>query len=126
MLTTLHLSNWVPWESRSTLPNGPGVYVIGNAADVIYVGRTWGNKGLRNRVRGFHRSATTGLPGHAGGLTFHQIFGADVERLRVRVHSPVAINPDEQILRPYIEYAERRLIWEYVEEHGQLPACNSV
>ena len=31
----------------------------------------------------------------------------------------------QKIMRPYIEYAERRLIWEHVSQHGDLPACNS-
>lgn len=100
--------------------------MIGDAErSTVYIGRTWGAGGMRDRVRAFHRSATTGVKGHAGGVTFNRVYGAEVDKLHVRVHRPIAINPAEEILRPYIEYAERRLIWEYVERYGELPACNS-
>lgn len=123
----IHLSDWFEWSSRTQLPESAGLYVIakGEVANVIYVGRTWSAKGIRNRVRSFHRSATTARDGHAGGVTYHSTFGADVDDLQIRVHVPRVINPDERILRPYIEYAERRLIWEHVERHGELPVCNS-
>lgn len=127
MLTDLHLSEWTPWSERHKQPDCAGVYVIGkgDVYGVIYIGRTWGSGGLRERLRAFNRSAVTGQKGHAGGLTYSQRFGPDVEDLSVRVHVPITINPDQKILRPYIEYAERRLIWEYVSQHGDLPACNS-
>ena len=127
MLTTLHLSDWLNWEDRLNLPALSGIYIIAKntQSNVIYVGRTWGNGGLRKRISAFNRSATTGLSGHAGGVTFSSKFGSNVDDLFVRYHIPVAINPDPDILRPYIEYAERRIIWEHVERHGQLPICNS-
>jgi len=84
-----------------------------------------GGGGVRDRIRAFHRSATTGQLGHAGGVTFHTKLGPDVGDLAVSVHLPIAINPDLAILRPYIEYAERRLIWEHVARLGALPECNS-
>lgn len=127
MLTDLHLSEWTPWAERHAQPDCAGVYVIGKGDEcsVIYIGRTWGGGGLRDRLRAFNRSAVTGQKGHAGGLTYNQTFGTDVEDLSVRVHVPITINPDQKIMRPYIEYAERRLIWEFVTQHGDLPACNS-
>ena len=127
MLSALHLSPWQPWDDRHLLPECAGVYVIGkgDALQVVYVGRTWGKGGMRDRIRAFHRSATTGQKGHAGGVTYHGKFGPKVDQLKVRVHAPVAINPAQRVLRPYIEYAERRLIWEHVERHGELPACNT-
>ncbi len=123
----LHLSEWLPWSERSTQPNVPGVYVIAKErpGNVVYIGRTWGVGGLRDRLAAFHRSATTGLKGHAGGVTFHRVFGPLALDLFACVHTTVAINPSERILRPYIEYAERRLIWEHVEKYGDLPTCNS-
>lgn len=127
MFLNLHLSEWLPWEKRIEHPTLPGVYVIAKErpGNIIYIGRTWGLGGLRDRLCAFHRSATTGLKGHAGGVTYNRLFGPVALDLFACVHTTVAINPAEKIIRPYIEYAERRLIWEHVEKHGELPACNS-
>ena len=67
----------------------------------------------------------TGLKGHAGGVTFHGVFNGDTSDLFVSVHLPDGIETKPEILRPYIAYAERWLIWEYVRMHGRLPTCNS-
>ena len=127
MFLNLHLSEWLPWAERGAHPNLPGIYVIAKErpGNIVYIGRTWGVGGLRDRLGAFHRSAMTGLKGHAGGVTFHRVFGPSALDLLACVHTTVAINPAEKILRPYIEYAERRLIWEHVEKHGDLPVCNS-
>lgn len=118
---------WLPWNERSALPNSAGVYVIAKEIpeNVVYVGRTWGTGGLRDRIKAFNRSATTGAPGHAGGVTFHRRLGHIVDQLLVRVHVPIAINPAEQIMRPYIDFAEKLLIWQHVQKLGHLPLCNS-
>ena len=123
----VHLSDWMPWSQRGDLPDAVGLYVIAKGAEsnIVYVGRTWSEGGLRGRIRAFHRSATTGLKGHAGGVTYHARIGPVVDDLMLRVHLPVSINPDAKIMRPYLDYAERHLIWTYVEAHGELPVCNS-
>lgn len=97
----------------------------GSPQNVVYVGRTWGAGGLRDRLRAFHRSATSGLKGHAGGLTYHGRFGSDMSDVSVRVHLPIAINQADQFLRPYIDFAEKRVLWEHVQRWGRLPPCNS-
>lgn len=124
MFSELHLSEELNWNERGNLPSVPGVYVISKDY-TIYVGRTWGSGGLKDRIRAFNRSATTGEKGHAGGVTYFGTFGLSVSDLKVRFHVPLAINPDERILRPYLEYAERRLIWEHVVKTGALPSCNT-
>lgn len=98
---------------------------MGEDPTIIYIGRTWGDGGLRSRLRAFNRSATTGEKGHAGGVTYYTTFGPSVSDLMVQHHVPTVINPDEKILRPYLEYAERRLIWAHVQKIGMLPSCNS-
>ena len=109
-----------------TLPASPGVYrMLDAAGEVVYVGKTWGGDGLRGRIVDFHRSATTGQKGHAGGVTFHQRFGPVVDDLFVAAHCPVAIRRDPEILYAYVLHVERRLIWEHVERVGRLPVCNS-
>ena len=122
----VHLSPTLPWTERSAVPTEPGVYVIEKEGAVIYIGKSWGGDGLRGRLGDSHRSATTGQKGHAGGVTFYGKFGAiDPVHIAVSVHVPVIMRRDPEILYPYIQYAERRLIWEHVERHGRLPACNS-
>ena len=126
MPMNIHLSPSMPWPERAALPNEPGVYVITKDGDVTYIGRTWGFDGLRGRLGDFHRSATTGLKGHAGGVTFFGKFGPiDPTVISVSVHVPVIVRREANVLNPYIQYVERRLIWEHVERHGQLPTCNS-
>ena len=123
----LALSHPVAWTDRASLPDRAGVYLIarGEPGNTVYIGRTWGAKGIRHRIRTFHRSATTGQKGHAGGVTFHGVFDGDTTGLFVSVHLPDGIDPKPEILHPYIAYAERRLIWKHVEAHGGLPVCNS-
>jgi hypothetical protein len=123
----LTLTEPIEWEERASLPDCAGVYVIarGDPSNTIYIGRTWGAKGIRHRIRTFHRSATTGKKGHAGGVTFHGVFDGDTTGLFVSVHVPGGIDPKPEILHPYIAYVERRLIWEHVEAFGALPVCNS-
>ena len=127
MVYSLHISPWRKWEDRKGLPEQSGVYIVAKNSpeNVIYIGLTSGQGGLRKRVAAFHRAATKRSAKHAGGLTYNGIFGSDVSRLFVAVHVPVAINPAKEISSTYIKYAERRLIWEFVEKHGKLPACNS-
>jgi hypothetical protein len=123
----LHLSEWLPWELREQLPDGPGVYLIaeGVPGRTVYIGKTWGEFGLRGRVRAFHRSASTGLKGHAGGLTYNQRRGAPLDDLFVAVHVPTVVRSDPEVLYPYIHYVERRLIWEFVVRVGRMPVCNT-
>jgi hypothetical protein len=122
----IHFSLSMPWADRAAIANEPGVYIIAKNGEVIYIGKTWGTDGLRGRLADFHRSATTGLKGHAGGVTFNGRFGQiDASEISVRVHVPLIIRRDADILNPYINYIERRLIWEHVEQFGRLPACNS-
>jgi hypothetical protein len=123
----IHLSDWIAWSARESLPDDPGIYLIAKAAPgaVVYIGKTWGGDGLRGRIRGFNRSALTGLKGHAGGVTYHGRFGPVVGDLHIAVHVPIVVRRDPEILYAYVHYVERRLIWEHVERHGALPVCNA-
>ena len=123
----IHIAEWSAWAAWDRIPAEPGVYLIakGNPGDIIYIGKTWGGDGLRGRLLDFHRSATTGQKGHAGGVTYHTRFGSAVDDLHVALHVPVAIRRDPEILYAYVLYVERRLIWEFVERVGRLPECNS-
>ena len=116
------------WDSRGELPKSPGVYVINKASagGVIYIGLTAGKGGLRGRLRKFHRSATKGMKGHAGGLTFFRVFSGDVSDLSVRVHAVEQFGHDPIFMSAYVAHVERRLFWEHIEVHGRLPVCNAL
>lgn len=121
------LSVFLTWDQRGEHPDVPGLYAIARERpdNFIYVGLTMQSEGLKGRLRQFHRSATTGQPGHAGGVTYHKRFGPDVSQLLVAVHLPYAINPNPAVMGPYIKFAERLLIWKHVAKHGEMPACNT-
>jgi len=115
----IHLCELRPWAERAAISNEAGVYVIAKAGEVVYIGKSWGNDGLRGRLATFNYSASTGQKGHAGGVTFFGKFGAIIaDEISVAVHVPIAIRREAEILYPYVQYAERRLIWEHVERHG--------
>lgn len=59
------------------------------------------------------------------GVTFNGVFNSDASDPFVSVRLPDGIDTKPEVLRPYIAYAERRLIWEFVRVHGRLPARNS-
>lgn len=71
------------------------------------------------------KTRLTGMSGTTPEVTFNVVFNGDTFNLFVSVHLPDGIDTNPEILRPYIVYAERRLIWEYVRLHGRLPVCNS-
>ena len=123
----VNLSTFAAWVEHAVAPTGPGTYAIskGTADNLIYIGLTVQADGLRARLKQFHRSATTGQPGHAGGVTFNGKFGSDVADLLFAVHIPHAINPQANVMGAYTQYAERFLIWQHVARHGSLPACNT-
>lgn len=79
----LHFLPYITWNQRGEAPKSPGIYVISKATpeNLIYVGLTQQTDGLRGRLRQFHRSATTGMHNHAGGVTYHRLFGAEVSDL---------------------------------------------
>ena len=108
------LTDPLEWSSRGELPGCPGVYVISkdSAGGVIYIGLTAARSGLRGRIRNFHRSATSGVKGHAGGMTFNKAFRGDVGGLSVRVHAVEQFDYDWALVGAYVAYIERRLIWE--------------
>ncbi|WJY20435.1 hypothetical protein QTA57_11250 [Fontisubflavum oceani] len=120
-------SQSVCWEGRGSLPDAAGVYVISQQANLvpIYIGLTAEKRGLRGRISKFHRSAINGVGNHAGGRTYHRLFGADVSGLSLRYHQVEDFKFEASLVHAYVAYVESRLIWEHVEAHGALPVCNS-
>ena len=86
----LHLSEPIEWVCRKQAPREAGVYIIqkqGNPLP-IYIGLTSAQKGLRGRLAEFHGAATKGRVNHAGGRTYHDLFGGDLSDLSVHWHKP--------------------------------------
>ena len=131
---------WVPWSDRHTIDgcDHPGVYILARftagcpatvdplSSEVIYIGETC-NQTLKKRWHQFNRSAFEQKPGHSGGQTFDTAFcdepGASTDACLHVAACPVLI--EEPHRSAFIRHTERRLIWEYVQQHGRLPLCNS-
>jgi len=123
----LHLSEPIDWVCRKQAPRGAGVYIIekqGNPLP-IYIGLTAAQKGLRGRLAEFHGAATKGRGNHAGGRTYHDLFGGGLTDLSVHWHEVRNFRYGADVVHAYVAYVERRLIWEHVKAHGALPVCNS-
>lgn len=139
-MTTPHFSKWTPWAARNEIDgcDQPGVYIIARigagcpeavnplATEVVYIGETC-SQTLKRRWYQFNRSAFERKPGHSGGKTFAAAFVDEpVASPSTRLHvaaCPVLMGEPHR--SAFIRHAERKLIWEYVQEHGQLPRCNS-
>lgn len=114
------------WDRRGEVPKSPGIYAIskGTPENLIYVGLTQQTGGLRGRLGQFHRSATTGMHNHAGGVTYHKLFGPEVSGLIFTVHLAEIPKTSPLDLSDYLRTAERSAIWQHIARHGRPPACN--
>ena len=130
---------WVSWLRRceSQHCDRPGVYILARfdsppsgivdptVAEIIYIGETCKNS-LGGRWLAFNRSAFEQKDGHSGGRTF----AAKYCHNRVVQPPPwlhiaaLPVELDEPHASAFIRYAERHLIWEYVQRHGAMPPCN--
>lgn len=125
-IESLHFLPFMTWDHRGTAPKSPGIYVIskGTPENIIYVGLTRQTHGLRGRLGQFHRSATTGMHNHAGGVTYNRLFGSDVSDLVFSVHLADVPANSSRDLPDYLQSAERSAIWQHIARHGRPPACN--
>lgn len=127
-------SPWHPWGDRTALAmNLPGVYLLARflrrpgldkprlSPKIIYIGETC--KTLKHRLYNFNRSAFEGKFGHSGGHTFSKLTKArkDPAHLYISV-MPVDLPAVQS--EAYIRYAERALLWAYVQKFGAMPSCN--
>jgi hypothetical protein len=127
-------SKWTLWKQREELDlSRPGVYILGRFEDgasgkpqmslpLVYIGETCGQS-LRSRLGQFERSAFFGKAGHSGGLTFASTYqpAPDPSWLYISV---LGVFLEEPQSSAYIRYVERALLWQYVQNHQGLPACN--
>lgn len=130
---------WTPWPKREAAAGigYPGVYALARFDDgpppvvdlldpnIVYFGETC-DQLLTGRWYQFNRSAFMQKAGHSGGWNFAACFmdnlaGDPPPWLYVAAY-PVDLKPPH--CAAYIRHVERWLIWEYVQRHGRLPACN--
>ena len=128
-------SAWTPWSERSTLSlTLPGVYLLAEfkgqaprgkpalSSKLIYIGETCGQT-LHGRLYQFNRSGFLGKFGHSGGATFARTYKASPDPSWLFI-SIMAVDLEEPHTSAFIRYAERALLWAYVQQHGAYPACN--
>ena len=117
--------------------NRTGLYIIARfddvpegAADpftkeVLYIGETHGrSQTISKRLTMFFKAARIGggIHKHSGGNRFNRELGAELMNIYAAGFAPEF--DDKCYLNPFIFYAERKLIWEYVVKYGTTPRCN--
>lgn len=135
-LPEITFDKWTPWADRDRLAcrTSPGIYLlafdVGPGEDVsiidkriIYIGQSCAS--LQQRWGQFRRAASGSQGQHSGGISFCQrCKDRSLDDLWVAPWAAPPMTPG--ILRDaYIKSVERRLILDWVIEHGRLPLCNT-
>lgn len=132
-------SEWYAWDDVKSIPNGncPGLYIVArfeqkpdgaaqpHAQEVLYIGETHGkSQSIIKRLQKFFKASQVGemIHKHSGGNRFNRTLGGDLTNLYAAGFSPKI--EEEKFLNPYIFYAERKLLWEYMMKWGCIPVCN--
>lgn len=107
--------SWL-WEQRAVIDPEPGVYAIMRGEEAVFIAQA--ETGVRNRIREFEKSATTGDKGNSGGRTFYRK-GLTFDGLQIDIFDYVhGITGEASDLKD-------RLITEYAQRTGQKPLCNT-
>jgi hypothetical protein len=133
-------SPWVHWDSRDSCENrsGPGVYLLARFEElpptevdptdeaIILIAETHGQT-LDRRLSQFHYSAFRGKWGHAGGVTFHALFGngPDTATPPWLYLSTTPVPPESSDVKSHVQELKNRLLEAYQDRHGLLPCCNA-
>lgn len=132
-------SEWYAWDDVKSIPHGErtGLYIIArfdhrpegvadhNAKEILYIGETHGkSQNIHKRLTKFFKAARVGdmIHKHSGGNRFNRELGGDLSNIYVAGFAPII--EDDRYLNPFIFYAERKLIWNYIVAHGDIPSCN--
>lgn len=94
----------------------PGVYAIMRGDEAILIAQA--ETGVRNRLRDFEKSATTGGEGNSGGQTFFRK-GLPFDGLRVDIYD--LTDGHTKSLGRLRDY----LITNYAQRTGHKPLCNT-
>lgn len=138
-MTTPTYSPWLHWDSRNLSDHraGPGVYLLARFEDghpqvvdpldegVILIAETHGQT-LQKRWDQFHYSAFRGKSGHAGGVTFHGLYGngPDTATPPWLYVSAAPVPEVAEDIQGYVQGLKNRLLEGYQDRHGLLPCCN--
>lgn len=132
-------TEWYSWDDVKSIPHGnrPGLYIIArfdkkpegaaqpSVREILYIGETHGkSQSISKRLTKFFKAAQIGqmVHKHSGGNRFNRVVGNDLSNIYAAGFAPSL--EDEQFLNPFIFYAERMLIWQYIIKWGVIPRCN--
>lgn len=132
-------SEWYSWDDVKNIPNGhrTGLYIIArfdekpigpaqpDAKEIIYIGETHGkSQCISKRLQIFFKAAHIGekIHKHSGGNRFNRTIGKDLSNMYAAGFAPILENVEA--INPFIFYAERKLIWDYVRRWQKMPICN--
>lgn len=135
----IEFSEWHAWDDVKSIPHGKrtGLYIVArfdqkptgaaqpDAKEVLYIGETHGkSQSIYKRLTKFFKAARIGemIHKHSGGNRFNRELGADLTNMYAAGFAPVL--DDERFKNPFIFYAERKLIWDYITRWGTIPECN--
>tara|TARA_Y100000590_G_scaffold470277_1_gene663273 strand:+ start:2012 stop:2326 length:315 start_codon:yes stop_codon:yes gene_type:complete len=96
-----------------------------NVKEILYIGETHGkSQSIHKRLTTFFKAARVGnkIYKHSGGNRFNRELSGNLNNIYAASFAPLI--EDERYLNPFIFYAERKLILEYVVNHSKLPLCN--
>lgn len=136
----IQFTEWYAWDDIKNIPDGDkrGVYIIarfdqkpeGHAdpldENILYIGETHGkSQSIYKRLNTFFKAAHVGdmIHKHSGGNRFNRELNGDLTNVFVSAFTPNI--QDDHYISPFILYAERRTIWQYVLKYGQIPRCNN-
>jgi hypothetical protein len=82
------------------------------------------SQSIHKRLNTFFKAARVGegIHKHSGGNRFNRELGDDLTNIYAAGFAPEL--EEKKFLNPYIFYAERKLIWDYIVLHGTIPQCN--
>jgi hypothetical protein len=138
-VTTPSFSPWLHWDNRASCEHrdGPGTYLLARFEEgppdgvdpsdrrILLIAETH-NQALQRRWDQFHYSAFKGGYGHAGGATFHALFGngPDDSTPPWLYLSATPVPPEAPDVQAYVQGLKNRLLEAYQDRHGVLPSCN--
>lgn len=129
---------WTPWGHRTEISGieASGVYLLahfpgaappGAASPVdrhiVYIGETH-RQSLAKRWADFQRSASRGARGHAGGRTYHKLYGRVRRDLYVAAFSRLPAPWSDRQRRFFIRYLEAKLISAFCRTYSDDGLCN--
>lgn len=135
-------SEWMKFSEYKTFSDRklPGVYLLSHfyrkpsgeanpkSGKIIYVGETT-KQTIAKRLYQFSQSAFNKKKGHSGGWTYSEKFldSKIVKSAPPELHlALLPVDKEDIESAAYIKVVERLIIWEFYQNHGEIPKCNSI